>query len=168
MWSGVSGLLEEIARCEKAGAITASISMAYIAIDTMSFLSLPSDREVHYRADFIEWVEKYLKADSSQLYNYRGIDVYGARCALLHAFGSGSDFHVKFPDAKIYGYHDGGKHGYDPNLKDKLVLIGVPSFLNDLRKAIAKFIEDCIGDADLLKRVEARLPKVLVVFPFSP
>ena len=49
---------------------------------------------------------------------------YGARCAVLHAFGSESDFHEKNKDAKKFGYHDGGKHGYDPKVDEHLVIIG--------------------------------------------
>jgi hypothetical protein len=106
--------------------------MAYVCIDTMAFLSLPADQDKQGRSDFIAWCDAYLKGHEDQPYQYRGMDVYGARCALLHAFGSEVDFHEKYPEAKKFGYHDGGKHAYDAAQDERLVIIGTASFINDV------------------------------------
>lgn len=166
MWSGVSALITQIKKCEAAGATMSAVAMAYICIDTMAFLSLPAGREAQGRADFIAWVDAYLKGHDDQPYQYRGLDVYGARCSLLHAFGAEGNFHQQNPDSKKFGYHDGGKHAYDPSMDEHLVIIGTASFLNDIVIAVGTFIEVCKGSADLRQRVEARLPKVLASFPF--
>jgi hypothetical protein len=136
-------------------------------MDTMAYLALPTDRETQGKADFIAWVNAHLKGHEDQPYQYRGKDVYGARCAMLHAFGSESDFHEKNDDAKKFTYHDGGKHAYDPSVDERLVIIGTASFLNDVVKAIGTFLESCKADTDLRTRVEGRLPKVLTTFPFN-
>jgi len=164
MWSAISGLVAEIKRCEAAGATTAAVVMTFICIDTMAFLSLPPEREKQYQNDFIVWVDTYLKGHEDQPYQYRGLDVYGARCALLHAFGSEADYHQKKPDAKKFGYHDGEKHAYDPAQDEYLVIIGTASFLNDVAHAVGAFCEACKADSDLRTRVEGRLPKVLATF----
>jgi len=93
MWSAITDLVNEIKTCEKAGATSAAVAMAFVCIDTMTYLSLPDGRETQGRADFIAWVNAFLKGHEDQPYQYRGLDVYGARCAMLHAFGSDSDFH---------------------------------------------------------------------------
>jgi hypothetical protein len=155
MWNGVSGLIAEIKRCEGAGATTAAVAMAFVCIDTMAFLALPQGRDKQGRTDFIAWVDAYVKGHEDQPYQYRGLDVYGARCALLHAFGSEAD------------YHDGGKHAYDPAQDEHLVIIGTASFLNDIVHAVGAFCEACKADQDLRVRVESRLPKVLATFPAS-
>jgi hypothetical protein len=165
MWKGVSGLVSEIKRCEATGATTAAVAMAFVCIDTLAFLSLPAGMEKQGRTDFIAWVDTYLKGHESQPYQYRGLDVYGARCALLHAFGSEADYHQKYPDAKRFGYHDGGKHAYDPAVDDHLVIIGTASFLNDVIHAVGAFCEACKADGELRARVESRLPRVLATFP---
>lgn len=164
MWNCVSGLVAEIKRCEKAGATTAAVAMAYVCIDTMAFLALPTGLDKQGRTDFITWVDKYLQGHQEQPYQYRGIDVYGARCALLHAFGSEADYHQKYPEAKKFGYHDGGKHAYDPAQDEHLVIIGTASFINDVVQAVGTFAEVCKVDADLRARVESRLPVVLATF----
>jgi hypothetical protein len=167
MWDAIKGLVDEIKTCEKAGAITSAVAMSFVCIDTMAYLSLPAGRETQGKADFIAWVDAYLKGHESQPYHYRGMDVYGARCAMLHAFGSESDFHEKYADAKKFGYHDGGKHAYDPAVNERLVIIGTAWFLNDVAHAISAFMEGCKADADLCSRVEGRLPKVLAMFPVN-
>ncbi len=167
MWNAIKGLVVEIKTCEKAGATTSAVAMAFVCIDTMAYLSLPADRETQGKGDFIAWVDAHLKGHADQPYQYRGLDVYGARCAVLHAFGSESDFHEKNKDAKKFGYHDGGKHGYDPKVDERLVIIGTASFLNDVVHAVTSFFDVCKNDADLRARVEKRLPKVLASFPIS-
>ena len=164
MWNAIKDLVDEIKTCEKAGATTSAVAMAFVCIDTMSYLSLPSDRETQGKLDFINWVNAYLKGHEDQPYQYRGLDVYGARCAMLHGYGSDSDFHEKNGSAKKFGYHDGGKHAYDPAVNEHLVMIGTGSFLNDVVHAVSVFLESCKGDADLRARVEARLPRVLATF----
>lgn len=165
LWHSLTGLIADIQTCEKVGAIMPSVAMTYICIDTMAFLSLPAERQTQGRVDFIAWVDKYLKAHKDQPYQYRGIDVYGARCAVLHAFGSESNYHEQYPDAKRFGYNDGGKHIYEPEKNSSLVLIGTKSLTNDVIHAVGDFVKDCVNDADLRGRVGARLPKVLSTFP---
>ena len=161
------GILSEIKRCEEVGATTAALAMAFVCIDTMAYLALPAGKETQGRLDFIAWVDMYLKGHSDQPYQYHGLDVYGARCALLHAFGSEATFHSSYPDAKIYGYHDGGKHAFNPAVDERLVLIGTASFLNDVVITVGSFIEASLTDLELRSRVENRLPKVLATFPLA-
>jgi hypothetical protein len=164
-WDSITGVVNEIKTCEKAGATTSAVAMAFVCIDTMTYLSLPAGRETQGKTDFIAWVDAHLKGHEDQPYQYRGLDVYGARCAVLHAFGSESDFHEKNKEAKKFGYHDGGKHGCDPKVDERLVIIGTASFLNDVVHAVTSFLDSCKADADLRARVEKRLPNVLATFP---
>jgi hypothetical protein len=167
MWKGVVGLIEEIRRCERAGATIAAVGFAFVCIDTMAFLSLPSGKSTQTRKDFIAWTDKYLKGHQTQPYQYRGIDVYAARCALLHAFGSEADLHDKDKSIIRFCYHDGGKHAYDPKLDSRLAIIGTASFLHDVVIAVEDFMKDCLADRELLLVVEGRLPKVLQTFSFG-
>ena len=165
MWNAIKGLVDEIKICETAGATTSAVAMAFVCMDTMAYLSLPAGREKQGKDDFIVWVDTYLKGHEDQPYQYRGLDIYGARCAMLHAFGSDSDFHEHNRDARKFGFHDGGKHAYDPAVNERLVIIGTASFLNDVVNAVCVFLEVCKEDADLRARVEGRLPNVLAAFP---
>ncbi|WP_084191269.1 hypothetical protein [Algiphilus aromaticivorans] len=165
-WKAIAGLVSELKRCEECGVTTASIAMAYICIDTLANLARPADKEKVTRADFTEWVEKYLKAHNDQPYHYRGKDVYAARCAFLHTYGSDAQLHDEDPDTMKFGYHDGGKHECKPDTDLCLVLIGTKSFVNDVVIGTESFLHECQKDQALRERVEARLPKVLQTLPY--
>jgi hypothetical protein len=164
---GLANLVSEIKKCENAGAITAALAMSFICIDAAVYLGLPEGREKQGRSDFIDWVDRHLKADPRQIYTYRGIDVYGARCAVLHSFSSESDFHLANPQAKIYGYHDGGMHAVDSNIDDRVVLVGIPSFIDDVVHAVVQFLEESQSDEGMKSRIESRTQQMLANHPFQ-
>lgn len=152
-------MVAELKRCDQCGVTTASIAMAYICIDALANLARPIGNEKVTRTDFKKWVEKYLNAHSDQPYQYRGKDIYAARCAFLHAYGAEAELHEKDPDTIKFGYHDGGRHEYNPEVEPRLVLIGARSFVSDVVYAVEAFLQECQKDKALRERVEARLPK---------
>lgn len=166
MWQAVAGIVAEIKRCEAAGATMAAVTMAFVCIDTMAFLSMPAGQASQTRDDFITWVNAYLKGHPDQPYQYDGTDVYAARCAVLHAFGAEAQLHRNDRNIRKLGYHDGGLHAFNSDVSPNLVIIGVASFLNDVVIAVESFMKACEADADLRCRVEARLPTVFQTMPF--
>lgn len=139
----------------------ASVAMAYICIDAISNLARPINKPNGTRADFKEWVDTYLEADPAQPYQYRGKDVYAARCAFLHTYGVEAELHDEDPDTIQFGYNNGGKHEY---VTPRLVVVGTKSFINDVDIAVATFREKCESDEVLRQLVEPRLGKVLQVY----
>src|SRR5262249_57578437 len=105
-WEGIGGRGRELKGCEAAGATAAAVVMAYVCIDAMAYLSMPADKSEQTRQDFIAWVDGYLKAHPDQPYQYQGLDVYAARCAVLHAFGSEAALHRSDPHIRLFRYHD--------------------------------------------------------------
>jgi hypothetical protein len=139
-WEGIIYLVSEIKRCDDAGIVTASIAMAFICIDTLANLARPDGKERVTRGDFKYWCDAYLRGHLDQPYQYRSKDVYAARCAFLHTYGSEAELHRDNPDTIKYGYHDGGKHKYNPDIDPSLVLIGTKSFINDVVIAVDSFL----------------------------
>jgi len=166
-WQTISGLGAELKRCDQCNLTTASIAMSFICIDTMANLSRPRRKPRVTRTDFIEWVDTYLEAHPDQLYKYRGKDVYAARCAFLHTYGSEAKLHQEDPEIIKFAYHDGGEHKYNPNIDKSLVLIGTKSFVNDVLIAVKDFLNECKNDLSLRQRVEERLPHVLNQVPIA-
>ena len=146
----------------------AAVALAFVCIDTLAYLSMPSEQTSQARSDFISWVNTHLKGDTSQPYQYEGRDVYAARCSVLHVFGSREENRTgRTITIRKFGYHDGGLHAFDPSVSSNLVIIGVASFLNDVVIAVGSFIAECKVDISLRRRVEGRLATLLQVFPFS-
>jgi hypothetical protein len=73
-YKGILDLLNEIKKCEQAGATVGALALSFVCIDTMSYLALPANKTSQTKADFIAWTDRYLKADPRQQYQYRGVD----------------------------------------------------------------------------------------------
>jgi len=166
-WNLIVSLINELRNCNNNSMSIATLVMSFVSIDTLANLGRPANQEQATRKDFISWVDTYLKADSSQVYQYKGKDVYAARCAVLHTLGTEASLHKQDPNIKIYGYHDGGRHNYNPEIDKNLILIGIPSFVYDIQNAAISFLDNCEKDLLLKKRVEERLPKVLGYVPIK-
>ncbi len=163
-------MIEEIKKCEAAGATAACIMQIYVYIDTLAYINMPVGQQINTKKDFIGWVDKYFKADESQLYQYRGIDIYGARCALLHAYSSDAEYHQKHPETIRFGYTDGGKHFFKLDENPNFAIIGAASFINDFILGVLDFIRDlesCIANPDEKLVLDERLNKILQILPFS-
>ena len=160
-------ILREIARCQDADATVAAVAMVYVCIDTMAFLSMPAGQTTQGKKDFIAWTETYLKADPSQTYQYRGVDVYAARCSLLHAFSSETEAHRRDESVRLFGYSDNGPHAFKPTVSPRLVIISVAVLIHDLSKALESFLAAMLTDLDLRARVGGRLPALYNEFPFD-
>ncbi len=165
-WKSIIDLVSELKRCDECGITTAALAMAYICIDTIANLARPINKSKVTRADFKEFVDTYIKAHPDQPYQYRGKDVYAARCAFLHTYGSETELHTEDPDTIKFAYHNGGKHQYSPSLQPSLVLIGAKSFINDVVIAVELFLKHCQSDVSLRQRVEPRLASVLQIMPY--
>ena len=165
-WGALVGLVAEMRRCDESGLITPSLAMAFICIDSMASLARPADCNRVTRRHFKEWVDKYLEGHPDQPYKYRGVDVYAARCAFLHTYGSEAELHTNEPETKKYTYHDGGRHNYNPEVEPGMVIIGTKSFVNDVAVAASNFLEECGQNSELKTLVESRLVHVLNIIPY--
>ena len=58
-------IINDIDVCLKNNAPTGLVLLTYCAIDTMSFLSIPLSKTEVSPDDFITWVEKYMKTDTT-------------------------------------------------------------------------------------------------------
>ena len=161
----IVGLLGQIKKCEEAEATMAAVIMCFICIDTMAFLAMPTNRDRNTRADFVQWVDRYLKADSSQSYQYRGQDVYAARCAVLHSFSAEGDAHRNDRSIIKFVYTDGGQHAFNPDINDNLAIIGTASFINDVVWAVESFLKAAQENSELRARIYSRLNKVFTIVP---
>lgn len=165
--NSIMSLLHEIAKCQDAGATSAAAVMVYVGIDVMAFLSMPAGQAKQRRADFIAWVDEYLKAAPKSTYQYDGRDVYGARCAMLHTYSIEADYHEQNAEVKKFGYHNGGRHAYNAEINAHLVIIGINSLVHDFAGAVDAFMHAMIGDAALRERVAGRIPQLVDVLPIN-
>jgi len=161
-WTPFHNIGHDIKVARDNGAITAALILTYAAIDAMAFLSMPENKKEVHRSDFISWVETYMKTDPKQPYQYQGIDLYGARCGIVHRCGATS----RLSDSggcKVFNYHNGSEHIYKPTIHEDLVAISYPRFINDFFGAMKKFLADIMKDEKLKKRVGNRIVNLFYV-----
>ena len=117
------------------------------------------------RNDFIDWVDQYLKADPASDYQYEGIDLYAARCAVLHSYGSTADLHRGTNPPRKFGYTDNGLHRKDDTVR--FVLISIAVLIYDFSKALEAFCNRILTDQELKTRVDSRMNSLLLTSLFD-
>jgi len=153
-------IVNDIHVCLKNNAPTGAVLLTYCAIDAMVFLSMSLSKTKVSRTDYIAWVDKYMKTDMTQSYQYRGIDLYGARCGIAHNYGVESDL-SREGKCKVFAYKPNSlRHFHDPVKHPEMVVLGVDLFIRDFYKSVEQFLADIEKDNELRRRVESRLPKL--------
>lgn len=152
----VDSICKDIKQSKDRGIWGGAVILTLSAIDAMAYLGLPSGKKEVHRNDYIEWVDRYMKTDPKQSYQYKGIDLYGARCGIVHRYGVESRLSDN-DKCKIFSYHNGSEHYYKPQIDKKLVLISIPRFTNDFFKAVQEFLRAARHDNDLKARIDSRI-----------
>lgn len=160
-YAAILQLLDQIAVAFDAGAEIAALALVYAGIDTMALLSCPVGQAGQTGDDFKAWVDRYLKADPASPYQYVGADVYAARCAVLHAYGSESGHHRRANPPKKFGYTDNGAHWMDPSGQN--VVISIATFIRDFGAAVQAFLGDARGNPDFRQRIDSRMDSLLLL-----
>ena len=146
--------------------ITASLILTYSAIDCMASLIMPEGQKKVTGDDFRGWVDKYMEAAQDQSYQYQGIDLWGARCGLVHRYSARSDISER-GECKIFQYHDGDSHIYDRSISENVVMISAPRLIRDFYKAMGMFLKDLIEDEKLRERANSRVSTLFQIIPYK-
>lgn len=152
----VKGMFAEIDRTKRSGASVATAAMVYIGIDAMTHLGLPLDRDQPVNRDFITWVNRYLRMNKNEHYEYSGIDLYAARCRLIQTYSREIEVGRDEPH-RSFVYHFGPMHRYDPAEDNNVVMISVPRLVHDFYSAVYGFFSDAAHDKDLQASIDARM-----------
>lgn len=130
------------------------------AIDAMAYLAMPEDQEDVTRMDFIQWAEKYIRFPNDQL---PGADLYGARCAMLHAYGSQSKMSREGKCRVILWMGQS-----EPPIRTHVntpgyVMVSIPTLRNSLFDGISRFLIDVFREpnSDRAKLINQRLNKLV-------
>ncbi len=102
----------------------------------------------------MQWVETYMDFDSGTV---PGIELYGARCGMLHTYGPISDLSRK-GKARLIGYSvGGGPDVIESSVVEGLILVSVEGLAFAFFRGIAKYLDVLIADDEKRATVTPRL-----------
>jgi hypothetical protein len=125
-----------------------ALTLIYSAIDTLAFLGSPAGTEYSERGPFIEWCEKYIVSCFGSLSGGpSGIDLYGARCGVLHVSSAKSSLGQQGKAREIW-YQFRGQHGLNlaTNTPKLAVGLDVEVFVAAFEKGSHCFLEELNRD----------------------
>jgi len=130
-----------------------ALILIYSTIDAITFSSSSKDKTD--RNDFINWCERFLRVigidENKELYKLNGIDLYGARCSIVHTYGHMLESDLsKQGKCCIIGYmgrsvnqnNTSVKTSFDNSQGSILVMVSVYDLADALFKGINDFLID--------------------------
>ena len=149
----------------QAECLVSAVGLMYSAVDALAALARPEGQPSTTRADFIGWSEKYLLPSESL--GCRTIDIYGARCGVLHTFSPESDLE-RAGEARriIYQWRAGPAADVAVPLPVGAIVIDVEALATAVRRGVERFLLDVESDPALRSRIQHHLPSLLCYCPW--
>ena len=135
-------------------------------VDAMAYLEMPASQDDVTRGDFVRWAERYIKFPCKE--QLTGLDLYGARCAMLHNYSTASHLSGKGKCRQV-GYMDKSvpEVCFVPNVSKDLVLVSVPALADAFFSGVDKFLVDLFANKNKAPIAEQRLKKLVHAIPFK-
>jgi hypothetical protein len=126
---------------------------------------MPANQEDVGRKDFVSWVERYIKFPCKE--QLTGLDLYGARCAMLHAYGARSKL-SREGKCRMVCYMDKGipEIRSKPHVKD-LVIVSVPALADSFFRGIDEFLVNLFANTKKAAIAEERLKELMQELPYD-
>jgi len=161
--SNITQMTISISSCIIAKQIIPSLILIYSCIDMLGYLNMPKSKEKNGRKDFIEWAETYLRPNMKEQ-NWNGIDLFGARCGLLHTLTYESEL-LKNGKIKMISYAWGNhkSSGLTKIYNDKnidSIVIHVDDLYHGLLAGIQAFMKESSLDFDRFETILNRTKKM--------
>lgn len=141
--------------CIERKLVAPALVLIYSAIDTVGWLD--SDKQYADKYDFMRWVETYLL--KSKNINCKSIDLYAARCGLLHTFSSDSKLSKEGKARQIcYAWGKATARDLQETIDcseeaGKYVAVHVSDLYEAWRMGVLLFIENLEKDTERKRRV---------------
>jgi hypothetical protein len=169
VWRGARGMRAGIKACERAKCVVSALTLIYSAIDALAALTRETQEAHATRKEFLAWVGAYLLPELEV--ELRAIDVYGARCGIVHTYAPTSDL-SKSGQAKLIVYRwRSGHRPNDPVLAERArsaTVIEIEALIESLDRAVGQFECNIDRDALLRSRVERNIEDLLCYQPWHP
>ncbi len=163
--NGKRGILRGIEVALNAECLVSAVALMFAAIDSLSALARPENQQRTTRRDFLDWSDRYLQPSKSLGCN--SLDLYAARCGVLHTYSAESDLEKKGKACRlVYQWKTGPKANATHPLPDDAVVIEVEALRDVIQQAVRQFLVDSEMDRVTRERVTHHLPSLLCYAPW--
>lgn len=138
----LNNIIKSIELCLNAKLQISSLILLYSGIDIMAWLNRPVSEEFATRDDFIKWIDDYLLPNPN--IKCEAIDLYAARCAIIHSYSFSSRLSAEGKAKEIY-YAWGEanvkslQNDIDSRSKKSVTAIHINDFLEAFKEGVEKF-----------------------------
>jgi hypothetical protein len=145
----------------------ATVILVLCGIDAMAFLNMPESQQNVKGEDFIEWADRYIKFPCKE--QLTGKDLYGARCGMLHQYGTESNCSRNKTCRRIL-YSDDmvPEVRYNPEIDENLVIVSIKALVDAFFQGIDKFLIDLFSIKEKAQIAEERFQIMLHTLPYDP
>jgi hypothetical protein len=157
--AGLENILRGIELCASNKLMLSTLVLLYGGMDTLTSLDRPSDQPYVQREDFLAWVGTYLLPDSGL--TTTPLELYAARCSLLHTFGPRSKLVVK-GKARSLSYAWGTanpaelQREIDDQGRKDLIAVHIDQLVVGFRAAAERWKQAVLADGDKASRTMER------------
>jgi hypothetical protein len=146
------------------------LALIYCGIDVLANLSRPAQNTEVPQSDFVNWTERYMECQ--KLLGLSGLDLYAARCGILHTYTMDSRLSAKGRARRII-YAWGNKSPDDPMRLLKLLgrseaMIRIETLFSVFLQGIEAFGKALDSDPELESLVRDRGRKLFIDMPTFP
>ena len=137
----INSQLLAIEMCIEKRFLSSALTLIYSGIDNLAYLNMKENQ--HVKPRYLEWIIEYM--DVSSKLHCKPIDLYGARCGIVHTNTSHSDLSEKKEAVQIiysYGTTSKEKLQWCANrlpTKDKIMAIQIEELFEEYKNGIDNF-----------------------------
>ena len=164
-------LLTSISLCLENKLQLPALILIYSTIDMLAHLNRPKNNQDGARKNYCIWCDKYILPNTEDIH-CDSIDLYAARCALLHTYGYKAAL-TESGQARIVAYAWGDKSAKKMKLvteltsfKDTASHVHINKLAHGLSVGIDIFMEDILKDPAKHELVKERSKEFFVNFSF--
>ncbi len=140
----IDSQIQAIEMCIEKRFISSALTLIYSGIDNLAYLNTRDNKNVKPR--YLEWINAYM--DVSSKLNCKPIDLYAARCGIVHTNTPDSDLSYKKEAVQVvYSYGTLSKEELQlcvdrAQKKDKIIVIQIEELFEEYKKGIANFFKE--------------------------
>src|SRR5262249_10261579 len=136
-----------------------AVLLIYAGMDTMAYLGMPAEQQEVKRDDFIKWAENYIRFPCKE--QLSGEELYAARCATLHTYGTESRMNRKEAIRQLCYMNASIPEIRSAPTQPHLAIVSIPALAEAFFQGIDRFIVDLFTDSRRRPIAEARFQKIM-------